>query len=69
MTTTQDTPNAQAYSLIVGGYRVTFTNWNGNGREAFFQNKSDAENYLARYKAYGYRGEVETIHFNVEEGK
>ena len=68
MTTAQDTISTQAYGLIVGGYRVTFTNWNGNGRETFFQNKEDAENFLAKYKAYGYRGEVETIHFHVKEG-
>jgi hypothetical protein len=68
MQTTQDTPSTDGYGLIVGGYRVTFTNWNGNGRETFFQNKEDAQNYLAKFKAYGYKGEVETIHFNVKEG-
>ncbi len=64
----EDTPSTDGYGLIVGGYRVTFTNWNGNGRETFFRDKEDAEKYLARYKAYGYRGTVETIHFNVTEG-
>lgn len=48
---------------------MTFTNWNGNGREAFFKDKEDAQNHLARFKAYGYKGTVETIHFNVKEGK
>jgi len=68
MTITQDTPSTDTYSLVVGGYRVTFTNWNGNGRESFFKDKEDAQNHLARFKVYGYKGTVETIHFNVKEG-
>ena len=60
------TENVENYGLIVGGYRVTITNWNGNGREMFFQNKFDATEYLARYKAFGYEGNVETIHLHVK---
>jgi hypothetical protein len=65
MTTTE---NVENYGLVVGGYRVTITNWNGNGREMFFQNKFDANEYLAKYKAYGYEGTIETIHLHVKEG-
>ena len=45
---------------------MTIMNWNGNGREMFFQNKFDANEYLARYKAFGYEGNVETIHLHVK---
>jgi hypothetical protein len=62
MTTTQD-----SYGLVGGGYRVTFTNWNGNGRETFFQNKSDASEYLAKYTAYGYKGIIDPIFLHVKE--
>jgi hypothetical protein len=57
------------YGLVVGGYRVTITNWNGNGHETFFQTKFDATEYLARYKAFGYEGNVEAIYLHVKEGK
>lgn len=53
------------YGLVEGGYRVKFTNWNGNGSEQFFAVKIDAQNYLDKYMAYGYKGAVETIYFNV----
>jgi hypothetical protein len=54
-----------SYGLVVGGYRVKFTNWNGNGSEQFFATKEDAQDYLAKFTAYGYKGSVETINFNV----
>ena len=53
------------YGLIVGGYRVVFSNYFGEGRESFFQNPYDAHNFLAKYKVYGYKGSVETIYFKV----
>lgn len=63
MTTTEQT---QAYGLIVGGYRVKFTNWQDGRNETFFLNREDAEEYLATRRAYGYKGTVETIHFHVK---
>lgn len=49
-------------ALSVGGYRVTVTNWNGNGRETFFKNKFDAIEHLNKLQAYGYKGEIDTIY-------
>jgi hypothetical protein len=63
MTTTQETPSTQAYGLIVGGYRVRFTNYD---HETFFATLEDAQEYLIRFLAYGYKGKVETIHFRVK---
>jgi hypothetical protein len=51
-----------AYGLVTGGYRVKFTNYN---HECFFATKEDAQNYLIKYMAYGYKGAVETIYFHV----
>ncbi len=53
---------ATVYGLVVGGYRVKFTNYN---HESFFATKEDAQNYLIKFMAYGYKGTVETIYFNV----
>jgi hypothetical protein len=65
MTTTTEI----SYGLVVGGYRVKFTNWKGsNGNETFFATSVDAKNFLAKYVAYGYKGSVETIHFHVAVG-
>jgi hypothetical protein len=50
------------YGLVVGGYRVKFTNWNG---EEFFATKEDAQDFADKYSAYGYKCVVETIHFKV----
>lgn len=50
------------YGLVVGGYRVKFTNWNG---EEFFATKKDAQDFANKYSAYGYKCVVETIHFKV----
>jgi len=63
------TVNTSEFGLEIGGYRVAFTNWNGNGRETFFQNKFDAIEYLNKFEAYGYKGSVETIWFHVKAGK
>ena len=67
--TTQDTLNTDGYALIVGGYRVKFTNWNNGNNEQFFKNWVDAQNYLLKFKAYGYKGAIDTIHFNVKGGE
>ena len=69
MTTETITTSAGVtYGLAVGGYRVKFTNWNGNGSEVFFATKEDAKYYLWKYMAYGYQGSVETIYFHVAVG-
>jgi hypothetical protein len=60
---TQDTLSKEAYGLIVGGYRVRFTNYK---HERFFATKEDAQEYLIKFLAYGYKGTVETIHFHVK---
>jgi hypothetical protein len=60
MATAQD-----SYGLVVGGYRVKFTNYS---HESFFANKEDAQEYLIRFLAYGYEGIVETIHLHVKKG-
>jgi hypothetical protein len=52
------------YGLVVGGYRVKFTNWNS---EEFFATKKDAQDFADKYTAYGYKCVVETIHFRVVE--
>ena len=54
------------YGLVVGGYRVKFTNYN---HESFFATKEDAQEYLIRFLAYGYKGNVEAIYLHVKEGK
>jgi hypothetical protein len=61
----KETVNTTEFGLIVGGYRVKFTNWLNGNNEMFFATCEDAENYLAKYKAYGYKGSVQTIHFMV----
>lgn len=65
----EDTPSTetQAYGLIVGGYRVKFTNWQNGNNEKFFSKATDAVEYLAKFRAYGYKGTVETIHFHIKE--
>jgi hypothetical protein len=63
MTTTKD---AGTYSLITGGYRVKFTNYAGS--EQFFATLLDAQNYLIKFQAYGYKGSIDTIYFNVKDG-
>ncbi len=56
------------YSLVVGGYRVRFTNWAaGDYRDLFFQSKSDAQDYVKKFEPFGYIGVVEQIWFNVKE--
>ena len=60
MTTTME------YGLVVGGYRVKFTNYS---HESFFATKEDAQEYLIRFLAYGYKGKVEAIEFKVKAGK
>ena len=63
MTQLQEEKETQAYGLIVGGYRVKFTNYS---HECFFAKKEDAQEYLIKYRAYGYKGTVETIPFHVK---
>ena len=63
----EEAPSTQAYGLIVGGWRVKFTNWRNGDNEVFFAKASDAVEYLAKHRAYGYKGTVETIHFHVKE--
>ena len=58
MTQTQE----KELALNVGGYRVLITNWNGNGRETFFERKLDAIEHLNKYKAYGYVCTMDTIY-------
>ena len=65
---TEDTPSTEFNSHIVGGYRVRFTNWQDGRNEEFFAVRQDAEEYLAKYRAYGYKGTVETIHFRARGG-
>jgi hypothetical protein len=65
MTTTKD---AGTYSLVAGGYRVRFTNWRNGDNEQFFGTWVDAQNYLMKFEAYGYKGKIETIYFNIKEG-
>ena len=50
------------YSLVTGGYRVKFTNWNN---EEFFATKKDAQDFADKYSAYGYKCVVEAIYFHV----
>ena len=66
--TIEETPSTECNSYIVGGYRVKFTNWQDGRNEEFFAVRQDAEEYLAKYRAYGYKGTVETIHFRVRGG-
>lgn len=63
--TTKDTPTDEGYGSIVGGYRVKFTNWREGRNEQFFATWVDAQNYLLKFKAYGYKGVIDTIHLNV----
>ena len=62
----EETPSTESYGLIVGGYRVKFTNWKDGRNEIFFAKVTDAVEYLAKHRAYGYKGAVETIHFHVK---
>jgi hypothetical protein len=55
------------YSLVIGGYRVRFTNWSAGDRETFFQSKSDAQDYVKKFEPFGYIGVIEEIEFNVKE--
>jgi hypothetical protein len=64
--TTEDTPSTEDFGLIVGGYRVKFTNWNEGRNEKFFATWVDAQNYLLKFKAYGYKGAIDTIYLNVK---
>lgn len=66
MSDQKETLSTSDYGLVIGGYRVKFSNWSGS--EMFFAAKEDAETYLAKYEAYGYKGSVETIWFNVKAG-
>ena len=65
MTTTQEA-STQAYGLIVGGYRVRFTNWKEGRDEWFFGSKEDAQDFAAKRTAYGYKATIEAIHFHVK---
>lgn len=67
MTATQEATSTQAYGLIVGGYRVRFTNWKEGRDEWFFASKEDAQNFASKRTAYGYKAMIETIHFHVKE--
>lgn len=51
-----------SYGLVLGGYRVKFTNWNS---EEFFATKEDAQEFADKYSAYGYKCLVQPIHFKV----
>ena len=62
----EETPSTESYGLIVGGWRVKFTNWRSGNNEIFFAKASDAVEYLAIRQAYGYKGTVETVHFHVK---
>jgi hypothetical protein len=66
--TIEETPSTECNSYIVGGYRVKFTNWQDGRNEEFFAKATDAVEYLAKFRAYGYKGTVETIHFRVKDG-
>jgi hypothetical protein len=65
MTKTQEA-STQAYGLIVGGYRVRFTNWKEGRDEWFFGSKEDAQDFAAKRTAYGYKATIETIHFHIK---
>ena len=43
---------------------MRFTNYN---HESFFATLEDAQEYLIRFLAYGYKGKVETIYLHVKE--
>ena len=44
---------------------MKFTNYS---HESFFTTKEDAQEYLIKFLAYGYKGKVEAIEFKVKAG-
>jgi hypothetical protein len=63
--TTEILTAPQGTKYVVGGYRVIFSNWLNGQNEQFFATKEDAQNYFAKFAAYGYKGKVETIYFQM----